>query len=196
MLYIIGLGNPGIEYENSRHNVGRMALEYVRKKNKFSKWKADSKSESLISVGEITGKKITLALPETYMNNSGRAVYKILGKISPKNLVVVYDELDLPLETVKVSFGRGTGGHRGMESIVTYLKTRDFGRIRIGISPKTPTGKIKKPQGEEKVKNFVLGVFNKREIEMVNAELKKVHEALTLVVQEGILKAMNVINTK
>ncbi|OGC79368.1 hypothetical protein A2852_00580, partial [Candidatus Adlerbacteria bacterium RIFCSPHIGHO2_01_FULL_54_23] len=115
---IVGLGNPGKEYFGTRHNIGKEVLEAL--KEKLSR---DTKIAEL----------------NVYMNNSGAAIRKAVpSKKAAERLIVLHDDLDLPLGSVKLSFGSGSGGHRGVESVIKALKTRDFVRVRIGISPATP----------------------------------------------------------
>ena len=109
-------------------------------------------------------------------------------------MVVIYDDLDMPLGKIKISFGRGSGGHKGIESIVRSIKTKDFIRIRVGIAPATPSGKIKKIKTEQKVIDFILGDFKKKETEILKKVFKKVNEALEVIIKEGRSNAMNEFN--
>ncbi len=182
---IAGLGNPGNEYDGTRHNVGRDFLLAFAKKNAEGEWKDDKKIHGSMMKAELFGKKSLLVLPDTYMNNSGKAFVAIVGsKKQAEQLVVLQDELDLPLGTVKISFGSSAGGHRGVDSIQKALKTKDFMRIRIGISPATPSGKIKKPDSE-KVVDFVLGKFKATEEDRLRKMRKVVFEAIELLLTEG-----------
>ncbi len=170
-----GLGNPGKEFEGTRHNVGREFLIVLEKK---------------------LPPKTKILLPDTYMNNSGRAfVALVKSKKAAEYLAVLHDDLDLPLGTAKLSFGSGSGGHKGVESIQKALKTKDFVRIRIGISPTTPSGKIKKPDVQD-VNDFVLGKFRAPELEKLKKVRATVTEALEILLAEGRAAAMNTINTK
>ncbi|MFQ5662039.1 MAG: aminoacyl-tRNA hydrolase [Candidatus Paceibacteria bacterium] len=185
MFYIVGLGNPGEEYENTRHNTGALIVENFANKNKFEAFKA----------GNIGKEKIELLMPQTFMNKSGTPLKPLItSKKKAENLIVIYDDLDIPLGKFKISFGRGSGGHKGIESIVRSIKTKDFIRIRVGISPVTPSGKIKKPKGEEKIKDFILGNFSKKETETFKKVLGKVNDALETIIKEGRAKAMNKFN--
>ena len=167
-MFIVGLGNPGEEYENSRHSVGRIVLEYVQSKLGFSDWEEEKKKNCLLSFGKIGKQEVSLILPETFMNKSGVSVKKfVTSKKKAQDLVVVYDDIDLPLGKVKITSGRGDGGHKGLASIITTLGTKDFTRIRIGICPTTPSGKLRKPKGEGKVIDFVIGNFTKKEEEII-----------------------------
>jgi peptidyl-tRNA hydrolase, PTH1 family len=201
MMLIVGLGNPGEEYKNSRHNTGRIVLENIAKSNNFSEWKDNMKLKSLSSKGEINGhacackEKFDFLLPETFMNNSGNAVCQIINdKKKLKNLVVVYDDMDLPIGSLKISFNRSSGGHNGVESIIKKVKSQEFVRIRVGVSPHTPTGKMKKPKGEEAILKFLLGKYKEDELKEIKKISKKVAEIIEMLSSEGKDKAMSVFN--
>lgn len=195
MILIAGLGNPGSEYENTRHNTGRIILQNIAKANDFGEWKDDMKLKSFRSKGELDGEKVEFLLPNTFMNNSGNAVCQIIDdKKKLKNLVVVYDDIDLPLGSLKISFNRSSGGHNGLESVIKKVKSREFVRIRIGASPVTPTGKIKKPKGGDAVLKFLLGKYKEDELKEIKKISKKVSEIITMISAEGKDKAMSVFN--
>lgn len=195
MILVVGLGNPGKEYEYTRHNSGRIILEKIAKANDFSEWKNDMKIKSLRSKGELNNEKVEFLLPNTFMNNSGVAVSRIIDdKKKLKNLVVVYDDMDLPIGSLKISFYRSSGGHNGLESVIKKVKSREFVRIRIGVCPVTPTGKFKKPKGEDAVLKFLLGVFKEDEIKTLKNQAKKVAEIIAMISSEGKDKAMSSYN--
>ncbi|HEY4496223.1 MAG TPA: aminoacyl-tRNA hydrolase [Candidatus Paceibacterota bacterium] len=195
-MIIVGLGNPGIEYENTRHNTGRMVLDIFRQKNDLSEWEENKKFKSLVCEDKIGKKKIVLLLPETFMNKSGEAITKIIkSKKAVENLLVIHDDLDLPLGRFKISFNRGAGGHRGVQSIVKALKTEAFVRIRVGIALVTSSGKIKKPIGEKAVIDFILGKFKDKELEILKKTAKKISEAIETIVTESREKAMGIYNS-
>ena len=195
MILIVGLGNPGKEYEKTRHNSGRIILENIAKANDFSEWKNDMKLKSLRSKGELNGEKVEFLLPDTFMNNSGNAVCQIINdKKKLKNLIVIYDDMDIPIGSLKISFNRSSGGHNGLESVIKRVKSREFVRIRIGVSPHTPAGKIKKPSGEEAVLKFLLGSFKEDELKELKKLSKKVSEIITMISAEGKDKAMTLYN--
>lgn len=173
MAYIlVGLGNPGQEYEETRHNTGRIIVNAVAKK--------------------FDGKVL---LPDTFMNKSGSAVAPLIKNAKQaERLIVVHDDLDLPLGSMKLSFNRGSGGHKGVESIMRAIKTKAFMRLRIGISKATPKGKVKKPAGEEAVADFILGKFKKDELEVLKKVAKKAGEAIAILTTEGREKAMSLAN--
>jgi PTH1 family peptidyl-tRNA hydrolase len=196
MHYIIaGLGNPGDEYARSRHNTGRMVVEAFREAHQLPSWEENKKLKALVATGEVGEQKVTLVLPETFMNNSGKAVGPLISSAkAAQHLVVVYDELDMPLGTMKISFARSSAGHRGTESIARAIKTKDFIRVRIGISPMTPTGKLRKPKGEEKVHDFILGAFSKKETDELKKVIEKAARAIGTIVTDGKERAMNEFN--
>jgi PTH1 family peptidyl-tRNA hydrolase len=192
---IVGLGNPGAEYADTRHNVGRKVLEKFAEKHAFGVWKSDMRSRSLMTRGVVAHKASVLVMPETFMNESGRAVSAFTkGVKAAETLVVVYDELDMPLGTMKISFDRGSAGHRGIESIVKAVGTTKFWRIRVGVSPTTPSGKIKKPKGEDAVHKFILGKFKASELPTLKKTLGRASEAIECMLAEGPVKAMNKFN--
>jgi len=192
---IVGLGNPGGEYENTRHNAGRMAVMSFAKKNELKEWKEDKKNELTASKGAIGKELFVLLLPDTFMNNSGRAVMKYVKNAkAAEKMLVIYDDLDLPIGKIKLSYDRGSGGHRGLDSIMKVLKTRKFARIRIGISPETAGGTLKKPNGEKEVNDFILGRFKPNEMEELKKVFKRVNDAISAVVERGALVAMNEVN--
>lgn len=191
MHYIVGLGNPGEKYEMTRHNAGRIVLATFLKAHDMPTPVISAKYSSLISEGD----DIFLMFPETFMNKSGSAVAKIVTSAKKaKNLIVVYDDMDLPLGSIKISFGRSSGGHNGVESIIKTLKTKDFVRIRVGICPATPTGKLRKPKGEQKILDFLMGDFKTAELDILKKVSKKVAEAIDTIMDEGHVPAMNQFN--
>jgi PTH1 family peptidyl-tRNA hydrolase len=195
MKIIVGLGNPGEKYEGTRHNTGRMAVQLFAKKHDFSDWRFDKKINVQICEGKIGKEKVTLVTPDTFMNNSGKALaYLVKSKKAALETLVVYDDLDLPIGTMKLSFGRSSGGHNGLESIIRVVHTKDFPRIRIGVSPATPGGKIRKPAGDEAVLKFLLGRFSDKEFEAIKKTFKKAGEAMEVSVTDGYQMAMNQFN--
>jgi PTH1 family peptidyl-tRNA hydrolase len=175
MKLVVGLGNPGEEYENTRHNTGRILVNLIEKK--------------------LEDNKLKFLTPDTFMNNSGKAVAPLVkSKKDLENLVVIYDDIDLPLGKIKISFNRSSGGHNGLNSVIKSLKSQEFLRIRIGISPVTPGGKLKKPSGEKAVLNFLLGEFKKPELETIKKLSKKVAEAVETIFAESKEKAMSLYN--
>lgn len=193
--FLVGLGNPGGEYEQTRHNAGRSALIALHTHLKLDPFEKAAHSKALVARGELGGTPVALFLPESFMNNSGKEVASELQYLKKHpEIVVVYDDMDLPLGTIKISFGRGSGGHRGLESIIKKLKTKDFARVRIGIAPQV-RGAVKKPVGEAKVVAFLMKRFIPAESKIFTQVSKRVEEALTLMVQKGYTHAMNVCNS-
>ncbi len=194
---IMGLGNTGKEYEKTRHNAGRMAVELFAKKNDFPPFVLNKTAKALVSQGALDGEKVTLVLPETMMNLSGKSAPAFVKSVkAAKQLVVVQDELDLPLGTLKMVFGRNSGGHKGVESIMRTLKTKEFARLRIGISGAGKKHQAKKPAGEEKVVKHVIGKFKPAEEAVLKKSLNRSIEALAYFVTDGIEKATMEANTR
>lgn len=179
MKLVVGLGNPGKEYENTRHNTGRILVGLIEKK-----------------LDKENGKhKIKFLTPDTFMNNSGKAVAPLIKtKKDLKDLIVIYDDIDLPFGKMKISFNRSSGGHNGLASVIKSLKSEEFLRIRVGTAPATPSGKIKKPKGEKAVIKFILGEFKKSELETLKKLSKKVAEAVETIFTESKEKAMSLYN--
>ena len=176
MYIVVGLGNPGEEYACTRHNVGRMAENFIE----------DS--------GEIKAKFLHL---DTFMNKSGSGIAKFVkNKKEVEKLIVIYDDLDLPLGKQKISYNRSSGGHRGVLSIIRALKTENFIRFRIGIAPTTPSGKIKKPKGDKAVLDFILGKFKPSEEVILKKVFKTATEAVETIVSDGKEVAMNRFNSR
>jgi PTH1 family peptidyl-tRNA hydrolase len=184
---VVGLGNPGRRYSETRHNVG---FTFVKKTAK--EWKVKLRKKIFFSkAGEVKRKneKILLALPQTYMNKSGLAVKKILeGRdIKPENLVVVYDDLDIPLGEIRIRKRGGAGTHKGMNSIVEEIRTEEFPRIRVGLGPL--------PEGENAV-NYVLSSFEKAEKLRLAEGLRKAQGALEMILSGEVERAMNTYNQR
>jgi PTH1 family peptidyl-tRNA hydrolase len=195
MKLVVGLGNPGKEYEETRHNTGWIILDYVL--GKKAEWKqGGGKTKGLFCKNEVDNKPVEFLKPLTFMNNSGSAVLcaKDYHKTQLKDIVVIYDDIDLPIGKMKISFDRSSGGHNGLESIIKKLKSREFIRIRIGISPETPSGKLRKPRGEKDVLKFLLGKYKESELSELKKISKKVSEVLIVIFTEGKDKAMSLYN--
>jgi len=184
---VVGLGNPGRRYSGTRHNAGFLFVRSMAKT-----WKIRLKKRRFSSkIGEVERKseKIMLALPQNYMNNSGVAVKQILAgrNIRPEKLIVVYDDLDIPLGEIRIRKAGGAGTHKGMGSVVREIETTEFPRMRLGIGPLPP--------GEDAV-DYVLSAFEKREIPLLIDGLKKAQKALELILAGSVEKAMNTFNQR
>jgi PTH1 family peptidyl-tRNA hydrolase len=193
----VGLGNPGEEYERTRHNSGRMALQAFSASRGADAWETEKGAKALLARTKAGKHDVWMALPDTFMNKSGLAVAYLASKkkVKPENIVVIYDDMDLPMGTVRMAFARGSGGHRGLESIIKALKTRDFVRIRIGVSPETPTGKLKKPHGDEKVIKFILGKIKDDDLKTFKKMFKHAGAALDTLLEKDRGEAMKECNT-
>lgn len=182
MTIIIGLGNPGEKFENTRHNVGFSAVDFFAKKNGFPDFELSKKHESLISCKG----KIFLAKPETFMNKSGIAVKKVTMQNKKADVLVIHDDIDLPLGKIKVVKNRGSAGHKGVESIIKAIGNKNLARIRVGIAPLK--GKAKAPE------DFVVKKFSDEEQKVINKTIKKISDALDVFIKEGLEKVMNEYN--
>jgi PTH1 family peptidyl-tRNA hydrolase len=193
MKLIIGLGNPGRFYANNRHNIGFVCLNYFAKQQgiRFDRKQCMART----GTGELEGSKVVLAKPQTYMNLSGQAVSRLVKKfsISPYDLIVVHDDLDLPLGKVRTRLGGSSAGHKGIESIIAELGRQDFVRIRVGISRPEPNEDASEIS-EADIIRYVLGDFAPDEKQTVNLVIAKVSDAIFCLLNEGLKAAMNKYN--
>ena len=189
MKLIVGLGNPGRSYAGNRHNIGFICLRHFARARGI---KLDRKKGlARVGTGTIAGNKVALARPQTFMNNSGQSVGRLLRKfaVSPKDLLVIHDDLDLPPAKIRISSGSGSGGHKGINSIITELGTREFTRLRVGI------GRPAKPSPtEDDIIGFVLSDFTAEEKRAINQIIPRVTEAILCLLAEGLTAAMNKYN--
>lgn len=183
---IIGLGNPGEQYKNTRHNIGRETAEKLQEKYDLPEFSTEKKYLGEISEGKIGSGKIIILLPNTFMNKSGQSAAPAVKslKIKPKNIFLIHDDADLLLGKTKLSFGRNSAGHKGVESIMRALKSKDFWRFRVGIGGKRETSAEK----------LVLKKFTPDEMKLAQKMIKKTTEALEKTIKEGPEKAMNEYN--
>ncbi len=190
MRLIAGLGNPGKKYEKTRHNAGFLTINYLQLTiNNFSDWKFNKKFNAEIAEGTINDEKIILAKPQTFMNDSGQAVKKIIGnrKLEIGNLIVIHDDIDLPLGKIRIKKDGSSGGHQGVQSIITALGTQNFVRLKIGVGPKT------RPPHFDAAK-YVLQKFTKSEEKILAETIKKATDAVAVILEESVEKAMNQFN--
>ncbi|MCL5011172.1 MAG: aminoacyl-tRNA hydrolase [Patescibacteria group bacterium] len=182
MFLIVGLGNPGLKYRKTRHNIGFRVLDVFQKENDFPKFKLDKKSRAEISKGIVNNQEILLAKPQTFMNSSGFAVKALVGnwKLEIGNCIVVHDDFDLPFGEVKTKQSGSSGGHHGVQSIIDVLKTQNFTRLRVGTRPilKLETQNSKLESKELKAKDFVLKKFSREEEKLLPQILKTANENL------------------
>ncbi len=196
MYYIVGLGNPGKEFEGTRHNIGFTVLESFVDSVGLPSLHESRKYNGRTCVGSYAGEEVSLLLPSTFMNVSGSAVVKLVSKTEIDKLIVVYDDIDLPFGEIKISYSRGAGGHNGIKSIIETLGSQDFTRVRIGIAQKSLfTGNLKRPKGDA-LAHFVLALFTKKEQKEVVVISKTVEEILKTFVSKGKELTMNKFNTK
>ena len=187
MKLIVGLGNPGRGYANNRHNVGFMCLNHFAKVHGIHFDKKQGKAR--IGTGELAGSKVVVARPQTYMNQSGQAVSRLVRKfnISLDNLLVIHDDLDLSLGKLRIRRGGGSAGHKGVESVTAELGNRDFPRIRVGIGRPTEIT-------EADIGTYVLGDFTTEEKQTITGVIPRVSEAILCLITEGLTAAMNKYN--
>lgn len=185
MTIVVGLGNPGKRYSRTRHNVGFMVVDHLAKAYGLSFKEQD---DYLISHGNIEGYPVTLLKPLTYMNLSGVAVKKIVDKKIienlPNSIIVVHDDLDLPLGKLKIRRNGSSGGHKGVNSIIENLGTKDFIRVKVGIGKK---------EGVD-VSEYVLSPFTKEEKPIIEEKILQAAQSIVTILCEGLERAMNKYN--
>ncbi|MBM2825695.1 MAG: peptidyl-tRNA hydrolase [Dehalococcoidales bacterium] len=193
MKLIVGLGNPGRSYEHNRHNLGFMCVSYFAKEHVivFDKKQGNAR----IGLGEVAGQRIVVARPQTYMNQSGEAVGRLVKKFSVSfpDLIVIHDDLDLPVGKIRLRQGGSAGGHKGIGSIIAELGRPDFLRLRVGIG--RPTGVAGSPEATEaSIVSYVLSGFNAEEKPVISQTIPMVSEAILCLLTEGLTVAMNRYN--
>lgn len=198
MLTIIGLGNPLPEYAKTRHNIGEHVI------SSFVKGEGVELSPKKLFLahlgkGKVGPKSVQFVLPQTFMNNSGKTVKAMYPNSTSKDeyddILVVHDDVDMPLGVTKIMYDRNSGGHKGVESINRALKTKKYYRLKIGVIPTDAKGNMRKP-GPEKMQNFITGSFNDAEWTVLKKTTKKVKEIIETFVQEGPVKAMELANRR
>ena len=182
---LIGLGNPGREYRDNRHNIGFMLVDRLAVRLDARGMKLQSKA--IVTSGIHEERKVLLAKPQTYMNLSGQSVQGLLRfyKIPPENLIVAHDDIDLPLGTIRIRPGGGAGGQRGMASTIEYLGTKEFPRLRLGIG---------RPPGRMTAADYVLQNFPRADLLIVSETLDRAADAVLMFITDGLNKAMNQFN--
>ncbi len=193
MKLIVGLGNPGVVYSHNRHNIGFMCLNRLARKHgiRFAR----KKGQARVGEGEVAGIEVVLARPQTMMNLSGNSVGRLVKrlKISLEDLILIHDDLDLPLGKIRIRQGGRSGGHKGIESIIECLGNVDFIRIRVGIGrPDLMVGAAIEKDAE--VIDHVLSDFDSSENKIVAEVINKVDEAIFCLLSDGLTAAMNKYN--
>ena len=187
MKLIVGLGNPGRVYANNRHNIGFICLNHFARSQGI---KFDQKRGlARIGTGEVAGSKVVVAKPQTYVNLSGQSVSRLVQKfnINPNDLLVIHDDLDLPLTKIRISHGSSSGGHKGIDSIISYLESQDFIRIRVGIGRPAEIS-------EADIIAYVLSNFTPEEKQTITQVIPQVSDAILCLLTEGLTSAMNKYN--
>ncbi len=189
MKLIIGLGNPGRSYANNRHNIGFICLNYFARSHdiKFDRKQGQARTGR----GKVAGNDVVLAKPQTYVNQSGESVSRLVKRfnISLDDLIVIHDDLDLPLGKIRISHGSSSGGHKGINSIINYLGSQDFTRIRIGIG-RPDEAEV----SEDDIIAYVLSDFTPEQRKAIAPIIPKVTEAILCLLTEGLTPAMNKYN--
>ncbi len=193
MKLIVGLGNPGQVYAHNRHNIGFICLKHLARTQGIKLDKKQSKAR--IGRGEVAGAEVVLARPQTYMNLSGESVILLVRKFNIKlgDLLVIHDDLDLPLGKIRISRGSSSGGHKGASSIIYSLGSQDFARLRVGIGRPAPVGGYNQI-GEDDIVRYVLNDFTGEEKRVITPVIPMVSEAALCFLSEGISQAMNRYN--
>ncbi len=188
MKLIVGLGNPGKKYENTRHNVGFIVIDKFYQNNGFSEWKGSKRFKAKFCKAKGVTEQIILAKPETFMNKSGQAVRSLAAfyKIKPHDIWVLHDEIDLPTGKLRISQNASAGGHNGIKSIIEELGTSEFVRFRIGVA-----GQMRVKISAEK---YVLQKFSKEEKAQIDEFLKFAVQAINTALISGITEAQNEYN--
>ena len=193
MKLIVGLGNPGKAYAHNRHNIGFRCLNYFAKLHSI---RFDHKQcQTRVGVGEIEGNKLLLAKPRTFVNLSGKAVSCLVHKhdIPLSNLLIIYDDMDLPLGKIRLRPSGGSGGHKGVKSIISALESENFPRIRVGIGrPTLPEGSAN--ADEDAIVNYVLSDFSLQEEDVIKSAISKVAEVIECFLVQDIEAAMSKFN--
>jgi peptidyl-tRNA hydrolase, PTH1 family len=188
MKLVVGLGNPGIEYQFTPHNLGFLAIDRIAEQ--YGAEVSNRRCRALTGRARIGPEDVVLAKPETYMNLSGLAIRELVSELEldpARDLVVIYDELDLPWGIIRIRERGGTAGHNGIESVVNALQSQEFLRIRLGVGPD-----FKPPDGAK----YVLSQLKKSHFEMIDQELDAAAEAVKVIFSEGPTAAMNRFNRK
>jgi PTH1 family peptidyl-tRNA hydrolase len=189
MFNIVALGNPGSEYIRTRHNAAWLVLDEIFPD---ALWQSDHYAQALIADAQLGSTTAKLVKPQTFMNRSGETVGYLAGKgLGPDNLIVIQDDIDLPLGKIRISFDSSAGGHNGIKSITTTLGTAAYTRIRIGIAPIDEEGNIRKPAG---TRDFVLKDFSAGDLDKVQSLALTIKQSLETIVGEGREVAMNRFN--
>ena len=187
MNVIVGLGNPGKKYENTRHNIGFAAIDYIAEKEGINI--NTGKHKALVGSGYIDGVKVLLVKPQTFMNLSGESLRPIMDfyKLEPEDFLVIFDDIDLDVGRIRIRRKGSAGGHNGIKSIISHLGSMEFPRIKIGVGAKPPGYDLA---------DYVLGHFSKADQEILQERFEDVYDAVKLIVGDDITEAMNRHNKK
>lgn len=187
MYAVIGLGNPGLQYAATRHNVGFEVIERLAYENNINVSK--KKHHALIGEGIIGGEKVILVKPQTYMNLSGQSVIEIMSwyNLDEKRIIIIYDDISLPIGLLRIRIKGSAGGHNGIKNIIAHLKSQEFLRVKVGVGEKPPGWDLA---------DYVLSRFSKEEIKEMVESIKMASDAVETIIKESPDKAMNQFNQK
>jgi PTH1 family peptidyl-tRNA hydrolase len=192
MKLIAGLGNPGKNYAHNRHNLGFQCINYIAKKHSITVKQIQCQSKT--GKGKIEGSDVILARPRTYVNNSGNAIASLMRKhhIPIQDIVIIYDDMDLPVGKIRIRPGGNPGGHKGIKSIISSLGSRDFCRIKIGIG--RPIADEANKIEESDIIDYVLSNFSTEEQKKIDDAFQRATEAVECIISDGVTAAMNKFN--
>ena len=186
MFVIAGLGNPGKKYEKTRHNMGFLVIDRIAEKCGIDVSRI--KHRALVGDGIISGRKVLLVKPQTYMNLSGESIGEIMGyyHVEPENLIVIYDDFDIDMGSLRIRKKGSAGSHNGMKSVIAHVGSQDFPRVRVGIGS----------SGDRDWKDFVIGRVGKKEQDILKDAVDRAADAVISILEEGIDRAMNRYNVR
>jgi PTH1 family peptidyl-tRNA hydrolase len=190
MKLIVGLGNPGKEYSTNRHNIGFLCINHLAKLARITLDK--KQSHARVGMGKIAGNEVVLAKPQTFMNASGQSIKSLMQKYNVflEDIIVIHDDLDLPLGKIRIRQGGSAGGHNGIKSTIANLGTQDFIRVRVGIGRPQIEGSAK----DDSIVDYVLGDFGHEDKAVLDETIQRVSDAVVCLITQGLTPAMNKFN--
>ena len=194
MKLIVGLGNPGQDYANNRHNVGFQCLNHFARAHKLTF--SQRLARCRLGFGEVAGIEVIIAKPQTFMNLSGQAVKQVVQRyhVALSDLIVIYDDLDLPTGKIRIRQQGGSGGHKGLQSVIDHLGSQDFPRIRVGIGRPPETDSEGSTQARPEIMNYVLNDFTTAEKAIIKEVYARVSDTIECILSQGFTEAMNKYN--
>lgn len=183
---VVGLGNPGPQYENTRHNVGFLAIDYICKQNNIDL--NSNKFSGIYGMGDFKGNKILFLKPQTFMNKSGECVLKIMSyyKMPPEKVILIFDDISLPIGKIRIRRSGTHGGHNGVRNIIDLSSSSNFPRVKVGVG--------ERPNKDWDLANWVLSKFSKEENDIIEDTLKDIQNSINLIIEGNMEKAMSLYN--